>query len=213
MHNLKKVQIADDATVVGKRDIGVRMRQNRFARPRFFFYQAVWLAAAMLVGWLGMVLFRSFFQTSTQAVGSGWRSLGLGFAVLVGAHVAIILIAITLIGLPVSLMLLAMYLPAVCVAKLSGSIPRANACEAGRSNQGRLASGTACGTVDPHHCQVNSVSWRGVITCRIADKQESTWYVIPIERPSAATSARNPFFFLLTSDSEFPEACELKIRV
>ena len=104
MHNLKNVQIADGATVVGKRDIEVRMRQNRFARPRFYFYQAVWLAAAMLVGWLGMVLFPSFFQASTQAVGSGWRSLGLGFVVLVGAPVAIILIAITLIGLPVSLM-------------------------------------------------------------------------------------------------------------
>jgi len=164
VHNLKNVQIADGATVVGKRDIEVRRRLNRIARPRFYFYQAVWLAAAMLVGWLGMVLFPSLFQAGTQAVGSGWRSLGLGFAVLVGAHVAIILIAITLIGLPVSLMLLAMYLPAVCVAKLSGSIPRANACEAGRSNQGRLASGTAGGTVDPHHCQVHSVSWRGVIT-------------------------------------------------
>ena len=118
VHNLKNVQIADGATVVGKRDIEVRTRQSRFARPRFYFYQAVWLAAAMLVGWLGMVLFPSFFQASTQAVGSGWRSFGLGFAVLVGAPVAIILTAITLIGLPVSLMLLATYLPAIYLAKI-----------------------------------------------------------------------------------------------
>ena len=118
MHNLKNVQIADGATVVGKRDIEVRTRQSRFARPRFYFHQAVWLAAAMLVGWLGMVLFPSFFQASTQAVGSGWRSFGLGFAVLVGAPVAIILTAITLIGLPVSLMLLATYLPAIYLAKI-----------------------------------------------------------------------------------------------
>jgi hypothetical protein len=118
VHNLKNVQIADGATVVGKRDIEVRTRQSRFARPRFYFYQAVWLAAAMLVGWLGMVLFPSFFHASTQAVGSGWRSFGLGFAVLVGAPVAIILTAITLIGLPVSLMLLATYVPAIYLAKI-----------------------------------------------------------------------------------------------
>ena len=118
VHNLKNVQIADGATIVGKRDIEVRTRQSRFARPRFYFYQAVWLAAAMLVGWLGMVLFPSFFQASTQAVGSGWRSFGLGFAVLVGAPVAIFLTAITLIGLPVSLILLATYLPAIYLAKI-----------------------------------------------------------------------------------------------
>jgi cytoskeletal protein CcmA (bactofilin family) len=118
VHNLKNVQIADGATIGGKRDIEVRVRQSRFARPKFYFHQALWLAAAMLVGWLGLLLFPGFFRASTQAVGSGWRSLGLGLAVLAGVPVAIILIAITLIGLPVSLMLLAMYLAAIYLAKI-----------------------------------------------------------------------------------------------
>jgi hypothetical protein len=72
----------------------------------------------MLVGWLGLVLFPGFFQASTQAVGSGWRSLGLGSAVLAGAPVAMILMAITLVGLPASLMLLAVYLVAIYLAKI-----------------------------------------------------------------------------------------------
>jgi len=70
------------------------------------------------VGWLGLVLFPGFFQGSTHAVGSGWRSVGLGFAVLAGVPVAIIVTAITLVGLPVSLMLLATYLFAIYLAKL-----------------------------------------------------------------------------------------------
>jgi len=118
VHHLKNVQIAEGATIVGKRDIEVRGRQSRFARPKFYFYQAVWLSAAMLVGWLGLVLFPGFFHASTQAVGSGWPSLGLGIAVLAGVPVAIILVAITLIGLPLSLMVLAAYLAAIYLAKI-----------------------------------------------------------------------------------------------
>ncbi len=118
VRELKNVHIADGATIVGTRDIQLRVRQSHFARPRFYFFQAIWLAAAMLVGWLGMVLFPGFFQASTRAVGSGWRSLGLGVAVLAGVPVAIILTAITLVGFPVSLMLLMVYLAAIYLAKI-----------------------------------------------------------------------------------------------
>jgi len=118
VHELKNVHIADGATIVGTRDIQEEAKENRFTRPGFYFFQAVWLAAAMLVGWLGLVLFPGFFQASTHAVGSGWRSLGLGFAVLAGVPVAIILTAITLVGLPASLMLLVAYLVAIYLAKV-----------------------------------------------------------------------------------------------
>jgi hypothetical protein len=118
VRELKNVHIADGATIVGTRDIQVRARQNRFTRPKFYFFQAVWLAAAMLVGWSGLVLFPGFFQGSAHAVRSGWRSLGLGFAVLATVPVAVIVTAITLVGLPISLMLLAMYLVAIYLAKV-----------------------------------------------------------------------------------------------
>jgi hypothetical protein len=118
VRELKNVHIADGATIAGTRDIQIRVRQNRFARPKFYFFQAVWLASAMLVGWLILFLFPGFFRATTQAVGSGWRSLGLGIAVLAGLPVAILLIAITLVGLPLSLMLLAGYLIAIGLAKI-----------------------------------------------------------------------------------------------
>jgi cytoskeletal protein CcmA (bactofilin family) len=118
VHRLKDVHIADGATIAGKRDIQVRVRKSQFTRPRFYFYQAVWLAAAMLVGWLALALFPGFFQASTQAVGSVWRSLGLGVGILAGVPVAIIVAAITLVGIPVSLMLFAVYLAAIYLAKI-----------------------------------------------------------------------------------------------
>ena len=118
VHQLKDVHIADGATIAGKRDIQVQVRKSQFTRRRFYFHQAVWLAAAMLVGWLGLVLFPGFFRATTQAVGSGWLSLGLGVGVLAGAPVAMVVVAITLVGIPISLMLFAVYLTAIYLAKV-----------------------------------------------------------------------------------------------
>jgi cytoskeletal protein CcmA (bactofilin family) len=118
VHRLKEVHIADGATIAGKRDIEVQVRESRFARPRFYFHQAVWFAAAILVGWLGLVLFPGFFRATTQAVGSGWLSLALGVGVLAGVPVAMVVIALTLIGIPISLMVFAVYLAAIYLAKV-----------------------------------------------------------------------------------------------
>ncbi len=117
VRQLKEVHIADGATIGGKRDIQVEVRESHFTRPRFYFYQAVWLTGAILVGWLGMLLFPGFFQATTQLVGSGWLSLGLGVGVLAGVPVAIVIIAVTLVGFPLSLMLLTLYLTAIYLAK------------------------------------------------------------------------------------------------
>jgi cytoskeletal protein CcmA (bactofilin family) len=118
VRQLKDVHIADGATIGGNRDIQVRVRTSQYTRPGFYFGQALWLASAMLVGWLGLVLFPGFVQASTQAVGSGWRSLGLGVAVLAGVPVAMVVAAITLVGIPLSLMFFAAYLASIYLAKI-----------------------------------------------------------------------------------------------
>ncbi len=118
VRDLKNVHIADGAAITGTRDIHLRVRENRFTHPIFYFFTAVWLAAAMLVGWLILILFPGFFQASAHAVGAGWRSLGLGIAVLAGVPVAMIILAITLVGIPASLMLLMAYLAAIYLAKI-----------------------------------------------------------------------------------------------
>jgi hypothetical protein len=118
VHQLKDVHIADGAIIAGKRDIQLQVRKNQFTRPRFYFHQAVWIAAAMLVGWVGLVLFPGFVWATTQAVGSGWPSLGLGVGVLAGVPVVLVVLAITLIGIPISLMLFAGYLAGIYLAKV-----------------------------------------------------------------------------------------------
>jgi predicted anti-sigma-YlaC factor YlaD len=118
VRQLKEVHIAEGATITGKRDIQLRVRKSQFTRPRFYFHQAIWFAAAILVGWLGLILFPGFFRATTQAVGSGWLSLGLGVGVLAGVPVAMVVVALTLIGVPISLMVLVVYLIAIYLAKV-----------------------------------------------------------------------------------------------
>jgi anti-sigma factor RsiW len=118
VRQLNHVQIAEGATIAGKRDIQLEVRKSNFTRPRFYFHQAIWLAAAMLVGWLGLVVFPGFFRATTQAVGSGWLTLLLGVGVLAGAPLAMVVVGVTLVGIPISLMLLAVYLAAIYLAKI-----------------------------------------------------------------------------------------------
>jgi cytoskeletal protein CcmA (bactofilin family) len=118
VHHREDVHIADGATITGKRDIEVRVRHSKFTRPGFYFFQAVWIAAAMLVAWVGLLLFPGFFEGCTRAVNSGWRSFGLGSAVLAGVPVAIILVLITIVGLPLGFMLFAAYVAAIYLAKI-----------------------------------------------------------------------------------------------
>ncbi len=118
VRQLKDVHIADGATIAGKRDISVKVRKSNFTHPRFYFHQVIWLAAALLVGWLGLLVFPGFFRASTQAVGSGWLSLGVGLGILAGLPVVMIVMAITLVGLPISFMLLAAYLAGIYLAKI-----------------------------------------------------------------------------------------------
>jgi cytoskeletal protein CcmA (bactofilin family) len=117
----KDVRIAPGAVIAGKTSTHLtpaKGRANRYTQPSFYIWRAVELAGALLVAWLMLTLAPTFVEGATRAVGSPWRSLGLGFAVLVATPVAILLAAITLIGLPLALLALALYLAALYLAKI-----------------------------------------------------------------------------------------------
>jgi hypothetical protein len=117
--NVKKrsdVRIADGVTIGGPTNIRLRHHESRYARPGFYIFHAILLAGAFIVGWIAMYLFPAFFQRASSAVGSGWKTFGLGFAVLVGTPIAIVLIAISLIGLPLAFLSLLLYLVALYFA-------------------------------------------------------------------------------------------------
>jgi len=118
VRDARNIHIASGVTIAGKNETHLRGASNRFGRPGFYFLQVVSLIAAFLVGSVAILLVPKFFQSTSQAVGSVWRSLGLGFAILVGTPVAVLLVCVTLIGLPLGLLTLALYVIGLYLAKI-----------------------------------------------------------------------------------------------
>lgn len=110
------------AKVSGKTDIQLRAARSgwraRLGQPRFYFWQAVQLAGAMIAGALLLTLFPRFYRTTAGAVTSWPRSLGLGFATLVAGPVAIVILAVTLIGIPLATAGLFLYIAGLYLAKI-----------------------------------------------------------------------------------------------
>jgi hypothetical protein len=116
VHHRTDVRIGDGVTIAGPTNIHVSSRISRYSRPSFYIWRAIGLVGTFLVGWLVMYLFPAFFESTSHAVGAGWRSFLLGFAILVGTPVAVLLVAITMIGFPLALMTLGLYFIALRLA-------------------------------------------------------------------------------------------------
>ena len=161
VRELKDVHIADGATIAGKRDIQLQVRQSPYSHSRFYFHQAIWFASAMLVGWLGLVFFPGFFRATTQAVGSGWtqpRAGDWGTGGRAGGYgrdsnhagwlpdLAHVVCGVSDCDLPGE--------------DLGWGFSGVDTSEASRSHEGRLGAGTPGRPVDHHYRRVHPVSWR-----------------------------------------------------
>jgi len=78
VRHLRNVHIADGATITGTRDVQVRVRENRFTRPTFYFFSAIWLAAFLLVGWLILLLFPGLSRPALTLWAPDGAASGLG---------------------------------------------------------------------------------------------------------------------------------------
>ena len=122
MDNMKHLNIAPGVFIGGKKEVSVRhSHRNPYTQPKFYFWKAVGILGALLVGLILWLLVPTFFQSTTQALRSWLRSLGLGFAVLFGVPVAVVILSITLVGLPLGLIALVAYLVSLYVAELAAA--------------------------------------------------------------------------------------------
>ena len=126
INNRTDLTVEPGATIRGKTAILQPVhRPSRYTQPRFYFWQAVRLGAAFLIGLLLNWLFPSMFTLRLETPGSVLRAGGTGFLVLVVTPIAAIVVCVTLIGLPIGLIGLAfwgmgLYLAKVFVASYVG---------------------------------------------------------------------------------------------
>jgi hypothetical protein len=101
---------------------------KRWLTLRFYFWQAVRIAAAMALGLLLYWLIPALFQSSAPtSAGRLLRNAGVGFLALVATPIAALLLAITLVGLPIAVLamgvwLVGLYLAGVFVALVVGQL-------------------------------------------------------------------------------------------
>jgi cytoskeletal protein CcmA (bactofilin family) len=113
-----QVQIEPGASVVGKTDISIGKRTNHYTQPKFYFWQAIWMAGAFVIGlllhWLAPTLIGGRLDSGRTLL----RSAGLGFLALVATPVAGIVACITLVGIPAGVMAIALFLGGLWAAKV-----------------------------------------------------------------------------------------------
>jgi cytoskeletal protein CcmA (bactofilin family) len=114
----ENVTVAQGAVVAGGIQTHLSAPKSRFAQPRYYFWLAAEFLGALLAGCVLIALGPGFFGGAAQGARSAWRSLGLGFVVLVVTPVAVIVAAITVVGIPLALLTLAGYVCALYLTKI-----------------------------------------------------------------------------------------------
>ena len=113
------LQIDPAATIAGKVNKHIYApRESRYLTGRFYFWQAVRLAAALVTGLALFWLFPALFRIPLGGGGDMLKTVGVGFLVLVAVPIAAVLVGITLVGLPIGLVGLATWLTALYLAKI-----------------------------------------------------------------------------------------------
>ncbi len=118
----KQVEVAEGASVAGElRTTPMEHRHGYLAhwrRPHFYAFFVVQFAAGLLFGLLLYVLAPRLFQGEVRSAGEFFRTLGWGFLGIVATPVAIVLVALTLVGIPIAVLALFAYLVALYAADI-----------------------------------------------------------------------------------------------
>jgi cytoskeletal protein CcmA (bactofilin family) len=126
----ERLEIAEGAVIAGASDVQVLERHghgvwSRYREGRFYAWVAVGFVASFLIGLLVHAIAPAWFAGRIETGREFFVSLGLGVAFAVLGPLALLLIALTIVGIPAALIGLAvwavcLYLGAIVVAALIG---------------------------------------------------------------------------------------------
>jgi anti-sigma factor RsiW/cytoskeletal protein CcmA (bactofilin family) len=124
----KQVQVDPTVTIVGKKIVEFEQsKPSQYRTSGFYIRQALRIAAAFFMGLLLYWIIPGMGRISRSTTRALLTSGGIGFLAAVATPVAAVILAITLIGLPIALLafvlwLLGLYLAKIVVAKYVGSV-------------------------------------------------------------------------------------------
>ena len=114
------LEVDEGATVTGETTVKIHEEHERraFMYPGFYFGVFAEAIAMMLLGLLLVTLFPSLRPTAPESSREVLRDMGIGFLVLIAAPVAMLIIAFTVIGIPISITLAMIYAVLLFISKL-----------------------------------------------------------------------------------------------
>ena len=101
------VEVDDGATVSGETIVDLEEKEERraFLYPGFYFGVLVKALAMLLMGLVLVTLFPSLLPPAPESSKEVLRDMGFGFVALVATPVVMLMVALTVIGIPVSIVL------------------------------------------------------------------------------------------------------------
>ena len=119
VHNAQDVSVESGATVSGKTQILLeKKKSNRYATAHFYYWQAIWFAGALIVGFLLYWIAPAFFSTRFDTGRALLISAGVGFLAFVAAPIGAVVACVTLIGIPLGVLLIGLWLAGLWIAKV-----------------------------------------------------------------------------------------------
>lgn len=120
-YRAKKAEIVEGANIVGKIEklpFKERVKRSRWLSWKFYFWKFIFMIAGIIVGFIFIKLFPSLISKVKQEASHIWKSLGIGFALLVCVPILSIILAITILGIPISLITFALYLIFIYIGRI-----------------------------------------------------------------------------------------------
>ena len=109
----RETQIDPEAIIEGNvEDIPPKCKTekvSKWTKASFYIFKLIWLIAAIIIGVLAIKLLPKLTQKIVGEAQQYWKSLGIGFLASIFTPVASIIIAVTVVGLPLGLLSLTLY--------------------------------------------------------------------------------------------------------
>ncbi len=117
-----RLVLGDDVIIRGEIDYQGKPQnvqaRNRFESDSFYLWELLWFVGAFIVGWLIFTLTPSLGRVELGDGKEGIKTAGIGFLLLVTAPIVAVIIAITVVGLPLSFITIMAWLTAWYLAKI-----------------------------------------------------------------------------------------------
>ncbi len=143
--------LGDNVTIRGEIDYQGKPRnfpaRSRFESHSFYLWELLWFVGAFVVGWLVFSLTPGLGRIELGGGKESITTAGLGFLVLITVPIAAIIIAITVVGLPLSFITIMAWLTAWYLAKIVIAHLVGRSVLASRSDDPGLASALFVGLI------------------------------------------------------------------